>query len=71
MTTERKAFRALFRMISDGQITEKEAFDLAEAVFAISIQYVPVPSSVTEEPTINIEATPPSVEVKGFLPNNE
>lgn len=64
MTIERKAFKTVYRLVADGEITENEAYSLVEAIFAVNMQYVPVPTPVMDEQEPQIDST---VEVKGFL----
>lgn len=65
MTVERKSWKPLFRMISEGQITEKEAYDIACGIFFQNIQYVPVPTPIVDDNN----TTENTVEVKGFVNN--
>lgn len=69
MTLEKKAFRTVYRLIQNGQIDEKEAYGLVEAIFAINYQYVPVPTPITTEEKEDKPVEVP-VEVKGFTLNN-
>ena len=55
MTVERKAFKALYNLISEGKTSEKEAFDIACGIFSINFQYVP--TYITQE-----EQTPTLIE---------
>ena len=65
MTVERKSWKPLYRMISEGQITEKEAYDIACGIFFQNIQYVPVPTPIVDDNN----TTENTVEVKGFVNN--
>lgn len=67
MQIEKKAFRTLYRLIQNNHVDEKEAYDMAEAIFAINYQYVPVPTPITTEDETQTTET---VEVKGFAPVN-
>lgn len=67
MGLERKAFRTVYRLIRDGQIDEKEAFNLTESIFNITYQYVPVPTPINTEEEESPEIQTP-VEVQGFAP---
>ena len=66
MTIERKAFRTVYRLIADGAITEKEAFDLATAVFAVEWQFIPAPVNATGESAANDTPANEQITVKGF-----
>lgn len=68
MTTERRAFKPLFKMISDGNITEKEAYDIACGIFSVTIQYVPAPYIPEENPAPEQSK---EIEVKGFINKEE
>lgn len=65
MTVERKSWKPLYRMISEGQITEKEAYDIACGIFFQNIQYVPIPTPIVDEE----KPTETPVEVRGFMNN--
>lgn len=65
MTVERKSWKPLYRMIAEGQITEKEAYDIACGIFFQNIQYVPVPTPIVDDNN----TTENTVEVKGFVNN--
>ena len=68
MSVERKAFRTIYRLIADGAITEKEAFDLATAVFFVEWQFVPAPVTVQPDGESTPTDTPANeqITVKGF-----
>lgn len=65
MTTDRKAFRHLYRLIKNGQISEKEAYELAYSIFEVNFQYIP---TYIQQPTEEQQTETP-VEVKGFVNN--
>lgn len=68
MTLEKKAFRTVYRLIKNGQIDEKEAYGLVEAIFAINYQYVPVPTPITSQEDSVTDDSYSTVEVQGFAP---
>lgn len=68
MTSERKAFKVVFNLISEDVITEKEAFALMEGIFAQNIIQIPTPVPYIPETENSTEDTPKQIEVTGFLP---
>lgn len=65
-TIERKAWKPLYRLIRDGQITETEAYNLVLAVFwqPPQMYYEDEPQTVQPQP---LQDVPQPVEVQGFL----
>ena len=65
-TVERKAWKGLYRLISERQISETEAYNIALAVFwnPPQMTYYEEPQTVTTQP---VQDVPQPVEVHGFL----
>lgn len=68
MSVERKAFKTIYKLIADGAITEKAAYDLTAAVFDINFQFVPAPVTVQPDGESTTTDTPANeqITVKGF-----
>lgn len=49
MRTTKKAFKIVYDLISDGLLTEKEAYTLVEGLFEKEVVQIPVPIPTIEE----------------------
>lgn len=64
MTIERKAFKAIYKLIQSGSVTEKQAYDLCLAVFFMPPQIIPQPMETPSETENNGDK---ETVVKGFV----
>lgn len=64
MTIERKAFKAIYKLIQSGNVTEKQAYDLCLAVFFMPPQIIPQPMEAQSETENNGDD---ETVVKGFV----
>lgn len=65
MSTEKKAFKVVYGLIMDNLVTEKEAFNLIEGIFAKEYYPVPVPTPVDLDQD-NQQEQVQQIEVAGF-----
>lgn len=70
MTIQRKAFRPIYRAIKDGQLSEREAYDILCGIFSVNIQYEYIPQFANcEQNSVEDEAQTNEITVKGFCNN--
>ena len=65
MEQKKKAFKILYHLIANQQITHKEAYYLADAIFDVEYYPIAVPA-VNEEAENPRDKTPHTVEGAGF-----
>ncbi len=65
MSTEKKAFKVVYGLIMDNLVTEKEAFNLIEGIFAKEYYPVPVPTAIDTNQD-NQQEQVQQIEVAGF-----
>ena len=69
MNIQKKAFRPIYRAIKDGQLTEREAYDILCGIFRI--EYIPIDMTPQFVDDSSLVETPQNSEitVKGFCNN--
>lgn len=65
MTYQRAAWKALYRLISEHQLTESESLAIAKSIFYPSVIEVPAPQTCE---TTSSQPEADRVVVQGFLP---
>lgn len=68
MTYQRAAFKALYRLISEHHVSEKEALAIAQSIFFPSVMEVPVYPQQEQCQNQPPPSEPDSVHVRGFQP---
>lgn len=66
MNVQKKAFRPVYRAISEGQLTEREAYDILCGIFRI--EYIPVDMTppFTDDSSLIEQQQTNEITVKGF-----
>lgn len=68
MTYQRAAWKALYRLIQEDQLSETEALAIAKSIFYPSVIEVPAPQTCEDTPS---QPEADRVVVKGFMPQSE
>lgn len=66
MKTKKKAFNILYNLIANQQLTNKEAYDIADAIFEVEFYPVAVPNPIDVTAQENQQEQVKQIEVAGF-----